>query len=352
MSEDLLSVFPALRRFIPRLLLDGPGWDRLMNRIRDLPGWEIAAGASFEFRLGVAEPAADFCVQVRPGQALLEYYIGRGKAAKPDSPAAALGRVFARMTETGADWFNSAMLEYDIAEVPSGERPDPGIYLRLETGPGSRRPAPHLPTPGQLADRIVDAVCWARDEDERRAVEQAFAALPPGSEVVHIGAMPGRKPRAIRLIVRSVEAEEVPHLLERVGWPGPVLKVVDVLASMREVSSRFQMALDVTADGLPPRLGLEMFPPGERRGMDSWLTTGRNTWRPIVERLEAMEWCLPDKGRGLLDFPVLDRIYDEGSVFILHKGINHVKLTIEGDAVQAKAYTGLRFFRLDPVPNQ
>ena len=58
------------------------------------------------------------------------------------------------------------------------------------------------------------------------------------------------------------------------------------------------------------------------------------------------------KGRGLLEFAGLDKMYDQGGVFILYRGINHVKLTIEGDAVQAKAYAGLRFFRLNPGPNQ
>ena len=66
-----------------------------------------------------------------------------------------------------------------------------------------------------------------------------------------------------------------------------------------------------------------------------------------MERLEARKWCLPTKARGLLDFPGLDHLYDERGVFILYRGINHVKLTIAGDAVQAKAYVGLRLFRLD-----
>ena len=112
---------------------------------------------------------------------------------------------------------------------------------------------------------------------------------------------------------------------------------------MCDVSSRFRLALDVTADGLPPRLRLEMYALGERGTLDSWLTTGRNTWRSVVERLEAMKWCLPEKGVSLFDFTGLEKFYGEKGVFILYKGINHVKLTLEGDAVQAKAYTGPGF---------
>ena len=38
-------------------------------------------------------------------------------------------------------------------------------------------------------------------------------------------------------------------------------------------------------------------------------------------------------------------------MFILYRGINYGKLSIEGDIVLAKAYAGLRFFRLDPGPD-
>ena len=66
--------------------------------------------------------------------------------------------------------------------------------------------------------------------------------------------------------------------------------------------------LDVAADGPMPRLGLEMFPPEGRSDMDNWLTSGRNTWRLIVERLETDGWGLPDRVRGVLDFSGLDKV--------------------------------------------
>ena len=195
-----------------------------MDRVGDLPGWETESNAGFDFRLGVSEAATDFVVAIIPGHPLLDYYICQREAAEPNSPLSALGRFLSRMAATASeppvgDWFTSAMLEYDIAEPLSGARPDPGIFLRLNYGTGAHQPAPSLPTPGQLTAQIADAVGWNSNENERRAVEQALAALPPGSEVAHIGAMPGRELRAVRLIVRSVE-EEVPHLLERMGWLG------------------------------------------------------------------------------------------------------------------------------------
>ena len=35
---------------------------------------------------------------------------------------------------------------------------------------------------------------------------------------------------------------------------------------------------------------------------------------------------------------------------ILYKGINHFKLSIEGDAVEVKAYAALAYFRLYSTP--
>ena len=155
-SEDFRVIFPELRRSILRSLLDGQEWGRLVDCVGSLPGWATVAGAGFEFRLGDSTPAADFIVSVVRGLPLLEYYIGRGRVAEPDSAAAALRRFLAWMADTGhtseapiADWFGLAMLEYDIAEAPPEDRPDPGIFLRprLHPGPGRGFRIAALPAP-------------------------------------------------------------------------------------------------------------------------------------------------------------------------------------------------------------
>ena len=44
--------------------------------------------------------------------------------------------------------------------------------------------------------------------------------------------------------------------------------------------------------------------------------------------------------------PGIERLFEEKGMSILYKGINHFKLSIEGDAVEAKAYAALAYFRL------
>ena len=353
--EEFRDIVPELQPFVPRSLIDGRGWERLLERVGGLPGWATVAGVGFESRL-VGDASADLAVAVAPGLPLLDYYVARGKAAAPGSAAMSLGGFFARVaggeTSSGcpySGWFESAMLEYDVAGAVPGQPTDPGLFIRLVH---DRPDWPSLPPPGVLAATLADAVGWTEDDEESRAVERVFAALPPKSRVGQIGAMPGRGLRAIRLIVDGVEAEEVPDCLGRLGWPGQAAKATAVLGEMGDVAPHFRLSLDVSVNGLSPRLGLEMYPTARWLGPDHWLTTGRTDWRPIVERLEALQWCLPDKARGLLDFPGLDKLFDERGVIVLYRGINHVKVTIEPDALAAKAYVGLKIFRLGSVSEQ
>ena len=355
MVEGFRDIVSELQPFVPCSLIDGQGWERLRKRVGGLPGWATVAGVGFEFRL-VGDASADLAVAVAPGLPLLDYYVARGKAAAPGSAAMSLGGFLARVagaeTSSGcpySGWFESAMLEYDVAGAVTGQPTDPGLFIRLVH---DRRDWPSLPPPGVLAATLADAVGWTEDENEARAVEGIFDVLPPKSRVGQIGAMPGRGLRAIRLIVDGLAAAEVPDCLGPLGWPGRAGKAMAVLDEMGDVAPVFRLSLDVSVDGLSPRLGLEFYPTGERKGFDHWLTTGRSAWRPIVDRLEALQWCQPDKARGLLDFPGLTRLFGDRGVFVLYRGINHVKVTIEADAVAAKAYVGLRFFPIEPVPPQ
>ena len=320
----------------------------MLERVGSLPGWVVSAGVGFEYRL-VGDASTDLAVGVAPGSPLLEYYIARGRAAGPGSSAMALGWFFAGATDRGttpgcpcSDWFDGAMLEYDVAGAAPEQSTDPGLFIRLVH---DRPDWPSLPTPGVLAATLAEAVGWTEYDDEVRAVERAFAALPPGGRVGQIGAMPGRELRAIRLIVDGVGAAAVADCLGRLGWPGQAGKAMAVVDEMGDVASVFRLSLDVSADGLSPRLGLEFYPPGEEKDVDHWLTTGRSAWRPIIERLVARQWCQPEKARGLLDFTGLDKLFDERGVLLLYRGINHIKVTIEADDLSAKAYAGLRLFR-------
>ena len=340
----------ALRALIPRSLLDGPGWESLLERVGKLPGAAVASSCGFEFRLDETASTADFSVSLGPGLALTEHYIREGKAATPGSAAAALARYLVRHCRSESsvtDWISGTMLEYDVAEVQPGQHPAPGMYLKLRR---TRRPdgiTHYYCTPRVLTATLTQAVGWTTDTGEQGAVERVFGALPTGGEVVYAGVLPGRAPRSIRLVVGGIEEADLPALLERLGWRGSIRTVAAVLTDLRDRLPRFRLSVDVTAQGLSPRLGLEMYLEGEW-DHHMWLTTGRSDWRLVVERLTERGWCLPEKAQGLLAWCVRDRVYDREGVFLVYKGINHVKLTIEDSGVHAKAYAGLHFAPLQP----
>lgn len=335
------EILLRLRALIPRSLLDGPGWEHLRERVGGLPADKTTV-CGFEYRLDEPAPAADFFFGVTRGEPLERHLVRQGEAARPDSAEAALARhlvLAGRSDFPLSDWHGKTMLEYDIVEVGSDARPAPGVFLGLLREPRPERRRPALLPPGRIvAATVANAVGWTEDESERRAVERVFAAFPPGGRVAHAGAMPSRKPRAIRLVPESIAAREIGSFLKRLEWPGRIRTIAAILDEMRDVFTSSRISFDVSARGVSPRLGLELYSKGSWR---SRRPTTISNWRPIVDRLEAKGWCLPAKARGLLAWPGIEKIYSSNGVFIVYKGISHFKITIEEGVVHAKGYASM-----------
>ena len=336
------AMLAELRRLIPPALLDGPGWDRVLACVAGLPDAGSATPLGYEFRLGEDAPAADLFLVVRTGSPLARRFIGRGEAARPGSAAAALARYLVEVGQADSPLHGciaGTMLEYDLVETPADRQPEPGVFLKVRLPEESE---PHgRPQPLPIA-ALAHAVGWTDDGELRRSVARVLAALPPGGRVRHVGALPDRAPRAVRLVVQEVGRGEMAGVLERWGRRGSVRPATEILTELGEVLPRFRLSVDVAAAGLLPRLGLELYHAGSwSDSLDSWLTTGRSDWRPVVERLAQHGWCLPAKARGLLEWCALDKMYDRGGVFLVHKGVNHVKFTVTDAGVAAKAYAGM-----------
>ena len=306
----------------------------------------------YEFRLTDATPAADIGFFLNSSEAR-DYYVARGRKAESTSPAAALGRFLERLDTSGpaadpalADAFDTATIEYDIvAERSLDRRREPGIFLWLRSE--------FVRNPDEIIDIIATAVGWNDYREIARTAERVWCALPEnlGWER-QIAALPGREPKAARLVAREMEAAAVPGMLEAVGWPGSIAKVVDALARLRGLTLAFKPALDIFADRVSPRLGLLVISPEDRETGGCWLSTGRTDWRPIVERMEARGLCLPGKARGLLEWPGRAQLFTRDGIATLYKGINHLKLVFSGDKVEAKAYCGLLYALLPPHPGR
>ena len=323
----------GLHSLVPPSLLAGEGWERVLGVADDLPA-TAAKHIGFEFRLNNPVPDADFFAVVHLDTDLERHVIGRGESAKPGSAAAALGWCITQLKQPDSplsQWTDLVILEYDLAEVPAGEHPEPGVFLRLRS-----------PTSPDLWDCLTDtlatAVGWPPDPQEHRQVERVFAALPESAGFMHVGAMPDRTRRAIRLVVAGLKSEEVPGFLTRVGYPGPLQPVEAVLAGLGDVSASCILSFDVTQHELLPRLGIEFYV-----AQGDWVETKLNDWLPLIDRLEELGWCSAAKAHGLRSWPRSEKVYDEQGFFLAYQGINHVKITVEGTVTQAKAYCGLSY---------
>ncbi|MXW93168.1 MAG: hypothetical protein F4114_02320 [Rhodospirillaceae bacterium] len=346
---QLRGLLQELRPRMPESLVAGHGWRRLLQRVGDLPA-AAASACGFEMKLGDPEPAADFSVAVTPGP-VAGHYAAEGLGAAPGSMEGWLGRHLS--DKSGPDgWIDWMLLAYDIMDVPMGRQAAPRVYLKAMLAPQA---VGGFVTPELLAATLARIAGREDHTQESRALTRTLDALPSDAEPVFAAATPERGPGSIRLVIGKVPVPEVGPFLDRLEWPGSASPVLRFLSGIEGVADRFMIAFDVTADGALPRLGLEMYPTGAGRAdyralLTTWLTTTRANWRSLTERLIEMELCLPAKADGLLSWPKYETVFGREEVFRLHMGINHVKIVIGGERLQAKAYAGLKFAPLDSQP--
>ena len=323
----------------PPALLSGGGWERLRALAGRLPLGVIDQQFGFEFALGREAAEADFCVFPGRGSALAAHYIREGEAAPPGSAAAALGACLVRNADDPASFLSrkegAVVLEYDVPDVLPEEAAPPGIFF--VPGTTSEDAARKLhDDPADTVAALWAAAGWRADDAELREVERVCEALSGASYVAQAGVMPGRRPRAVRLVVHRVDAAELPGLLERLRWPGSPDAAISVMAQTSDLTRPGAvLSLDVAGGGVSPRLGLELFRPVE------WFRIDRAGWRLLIDRLADEAWCVPAKAEGLRAWPRAERLIGPGGVYRVHRTINHVKVVVAPGRIAAKAYAAV-----------
>ena len=286
-----------MKRLFPRALLSGDGLERLLVVAERLPLCVIDKPFGFEFALRNEAADADFCVISAPGSSLAAHYIRAGAAAPAGSAASALGACLAGNARDPASFLasrdGSIILEYDVPAHRREASPPPGIFFV----PGEAS----VDAARKLLDDPADAVAalWAAaglraDSAELRQVERVCEVFSDAALIAQAGVLPGRPRRAVRLVAHRIDTAALPGLLDRLRWPGSADTVLSVTAATSDLTSPGAvLSLDVSASGISPRLGLELFRPVQQYRID------RTGWRPLIERLTDSEWCLPAKAEGL-----------------------------------------------------
>jgi len=298
---------------LPAALVDGRGWESLAVRAGALPAAAADAMFGFECRLDRRAAAADLLLSVPPAGRFAAALIRDRAAAGPGS--ASLGRLLSELRRPRsplAAVVDLVALEYDVVGVE--DAPVPGVFLRSAVASG-------YADARLLTAAIALGAGWNEEPCERYAVARVLAALPPGAAVRWAGAFPGRKERAVRLLIRAL-GDRAAAFLARIGWTGDTAAVGRIPARMRAVGvDNCVLALDVAAGRVAPRLGLEL----SRRGR-----TGAS-WRPALALMARKRWCLPERANALALATRSERFFSPSGVSELHCGLHHVKLAVAGD---------------------
>ena len=349
-ADSFRAYLPGLGRLMPSALLDAAGCERLLARTGDLPGLFTAAYFGLEFRLDEAAAVADFALPVHPESPQLDHFVRVGEAAGPHSPQAALARRLRRTDGFGSVFEDRAILEYDVASARPGTNAPPGVFLM----PRSAEQPDTDAEPGRVADALATLAGRKPQCAERQAVQRAFAVLPDGARIVQTGVLPGRKPGAFRLVVADADPSDVAGYLRRMGHPDPTAAQKRIPSDLRELCDpQTWVGIDVSAAGMSSRVGLEFWPP-ETQGPGRWIRSTSAQWWPLIGRLEQSGLCLPAKAGGLRRWTARETVFLERRAYVVYRGINHIKIVIDGAAVHAKAYVGMTCFPLagDASPAQ
>ena len=328
-----------MRRLFPPPLLSGDGLERLLAVAQRLPLGAIDQPFGFEFPLDGEAASADFCVVPAPGSELAGHYIRAGEAAPTGSAAAALGACLAGNAR-GPDSFPAGkgggiILEHDVPGALSGEPPPPGIFF-TPAGDSADAARRLFSDPAATLAALRGVAGWRADALELRQFERVHEALSGRELVFQAGVLPGRPQRALRLVVHRIDHARLPALLEQIRWPGQVDTVMEALARTADLTAPGAvLSLDVSAGGIGPRLGLELFRSAGRPRMD------RAGWRLLIGRLADSGWCAPAKAEGLRAWTRVERVIGPEGIYRVFQHINHVKAVVEDGRITAKAYAAV-----------
>jgi len=231
----------------------------------------------------------------------------------------------------------SAWLEFDAPSDAAA--PLPGVFAGLDDRQGV--PASLSPT-GRLRHRLALAADAAEPlhgdalpPAVMEALRRVFERVPDAARLVYVGMMIQRSSPALRLCFLGMVPEQVRAFLHDVGWPGDADALVETVASLADGGPVPHMLhLDVWADGVQPRLGVE-FP--FQRIEQVWGRLSVGAW---LQRLVRAGLASPAKVAALSAWPKYGVYWptpgaEPQAVF---RYVNHVKLVSDGGRLAAKAY--------------
>lgn len=291
----LFALGDALDRLGPRIPPALAGEERL-SWVRavasSLP--DVGGGACLECRLNDGADQVDLLVGVVAGEggreALLSAPPGAPIRRSPGwRPALDLAETWARPGSLLHAQVPFLILELDVTGPPASV-PSPVVLLCIQ--PDRAPAAPAAPSDVSLAvtlEAIALLLGHPLEVEAARALAACFAALAPEGHVRHVAPLHPRGLDAIRLVC-SLPRDRVPRYLERIGWPGQVSVVEEVLAAVSGHASHVDLQIDVGAAVLDTVSVESVHPGADPRHASTldWLAARGACSCP--KRAAALEW--------------------------------------------------------------
>ncbi len=346
MNDRIVSILELARESLPSGLIGAEGYARLAAVAERLPG-VLTTFWGFECRLGEAQAKADILFETKkesPGQRLLA-----GQTASPlDAmcarwPAWQSLRTFARIWADPNHQFSAHIrniwLEFDTAAVSGSAQIDdvlrqPCIFF----GPERKTLAN-----GEFFHLIRDAlVAFGAANLGGDNLQTFVSTLSDGARLFQVGLMLARPNPGLRVCVYTPDTEKIPAWLSDLNWQGDTEALGELLRQLTPMlRDTMAVGLNLMPEGLAKKIGLECY-------MD-WYEDDPAQWIPLLDFIEEMNLCLPQKRQGILAFPGITRVpgswqkTSDGVFYInLYRKIHHLKLSIAaGQASEAKIYLAM-----------
>jgi hypothetical protein len=299
-AEQLRPFFP----YFPSGLISARCLDQIESVTQHLPE-ELGVGP-FMFECGLdARPAADFSVAVIASRGDHAALSRSGTTVRPDT--ADWSRI-RRYAESWADpssalsgAVDEAWLEFDVGLTGATPGTTPSVFVGLD---GT---APDLS--GEHVIRIAHeclVLLQGRPLPLRTLANltECFAVLPAGARILFVGAMLSRRSDAVRVVTSGVGLADIVRLLQQLGL-GRAEEHLVRLADIARMADELWLAMDVDAEGVGSRVGLDCYCDGDG-------SNGR-TWAGLLDHLVDKGVCTGPKRDALLDATDMShRPFDKG----------------------------------------
>lgn len=332
---------------LPDTILGALGREKILSFTSQLPFCALESTFGFECHLSDPSSELDFFLSVLPESEFANFLIGSADTSC-SSTASSIGlarflREMARSDSFLSQWFRSIILEYDLVAVEPTQEPAPGIFIE----PTGTRLTDPVSIPNNNGDGyrcnpgiLASALCWVTGRKEELSDFDALArmvrSLPPGGEVIHLGALPRGDAGTVRIVLKLAKSQVV-SLFRDLKWEGSLSQLARLieLCERWQSSDKIGIACDVSARGVSTRVGIEL------QLREAWLNSGIRPWAPLLGHFVEKGFCIRDKAESLLSLPKADTLLHGKGAFRLLTGINHLKLVLDEEQVRSKAYLGM-----------